>query len=644
MALVKIILFLLLWSWLGWKRADAVRNKQTFYFILLFLLLPQIIRLLCVIIYPGIFSTLDVGETIQAFGLGLRFDLSMLALIGGGCLLLINLPLTHLKYRRFVCLLCTLVSGFYALGLVADLVYFRYVSRHIGPDIYNFFLATRSVIGVALRSYWWLCVCIASGVALAIYLSQKYISREKAPCRGPWLYEVLFAGALVFFLWFAERGYFFTQAPVSPRQVYIENTTQGHLALNGVFNISFHLMPRHYIHNVKLWNDGHPSLQGIDEKQSIELAKQLLASPGEEYNAANFPLQRVRKQFSTSTRKKNLIILAIESLDFNSVDAVANTHHGATPHLDNLMRQGQIFDRFYACMDGSSLVGIGTTMSGVCWVAGAPYFSRGLEQTSQKGLGQLFVQAGYEAVFVRACEDKEMYIGPLARLMGFSRTYGREDMAKMTGKKAIYDGDALATLAAQFKQSQKPFLGFFFSTATHEPFETWSPKKVDASIEEKFEKQPYLRALAYTDFEVGKFIQFLKENHLYDDTAFVILGDHRRREISTTDKGQYQVPMALVAPGVLEPKRVHTVAGQTDILPTLVDLFHLQIPYAAMGKSLLADPEKDWTFVSQAGEDFAFVTPKGVISPSQPDTKHLEMLALNKAVYTVLKNNVWVVK
>lgn len=104
----------------------------------------------------------------------------------------------------------------------------------------------------------------------------------------------------------------------------------------------------------------------------------------------------------------------------------------------------------------------------------------------------------------------------------------------------------------------------------------------------------------------------------------------------------YHVPFALVAPGVLEPGRVNTVAGQVDILPTLVDLFHIDVPYSAMGKSLLENPAKDWTFVTYEEDDFGFITAQGFIPFDKADSdKHRDMVALNKAVRTTLKNNVW---
>lgn len=637
--MIKLILFFLLWGGVAWKRADSGRNAQTFSFIFLFLFFTLFVRLLFLLFYPAVFSGLNATALLQGFSLGLRFDFSMLALWGGACLFLINLPIVHLTYRRSVIGLSVAVLMCYVWLLVADLVYFQYVQRHIGPDIFNFFLSVSTVIKVALISYWWICIGIGILFAAGLYFSQRYISSERPLKRGKWQYEILFFACLGFFVWFADRGYFFTNSQFSPRQAYLNHIVQGHFALNGVFNIIYQLMPRYYIPNAKNWNT-HPSLSELSEEESLDISKKLLGSSRGEWTGTRYPLQREQKQFSNPSHKKNLIIFALESLDFNSVDAVSGSHVGATPNLDALMRQGQIFDRFFACTDGSSLVGIGAIMSGICWVSGMPYFGHGLEQINQNGLGSLFAQNGYKAVFVRACGDKEMYIGPLARLMGFE-TYDKEQIKKRSGKNAVYDGEALEVLAEQFKNSSQPFVGFFFSTATHEPFELWSPQKEAAHIAPQFEKQPYLRALAYTDKQIGKFIRFLQDNDLYKDTAFIIVGDHHRREVSASAQERYHVPFAVVAPGVLKPKHSDTIAGQTDILPTLVDLFHLQTPYTAMGKSLLDDTAKDWTFVTQAGEDFAFITPKGFIPSRQPHEKHRDMVALNKAVRTALKNNVW---
>ena len=639
---MKILLFFLMWWWVMWKRADSVRNKQTLFFMLCFLLLPQLVRLLFFVFYPDTFFALDIESILKGFWLSFRFDFSMLALLGGICLLFINLPITNLKYRRCVILLSVFIFDIYALLLIADLVYFKYIRRHIGPDIFNFFLSVPLVLKVAWISYGWICLGIAMLFAVGIYYSQRYISREQPIRPGKTIYEALSLVMLGTFLWFSDTGLFFSNNLLTPRQSYTDNLIQGHLTMNGVFDISYHLMPGHYTHFQTSWQNS-PLLHELNEEESLDITKQLLASAGEKWSNPAYPLQRIRTQFTKHKKKKNLIIFVLESLDYGSVDGIAGTHYGATPHLDALLRQGQIFDRFFACTDSTSLAGIGATMSGLCPVSGLPYFSRGLEETTQNGLGKLLAESGnYETVFVRACQDKMMYIGPMARLMGFE-TYGSEWMEKEKRKPSVYDADALEVLAQKFKNSTKPFAGFFFSTATHEPLGALVPSKLDARIEQQFAKNPYLRALAYTDSAIGQFLDFLKENGLYEDTAFVILGDHQFREKKkTTIWDTYHVPFAIVAPGVLEPGRIHTVAGQTDILPTLVDLFHISAPYSAMGKSLLEDTTKDWTFVSYEGNYFGFMTTNEFIPYNNKDTAmHRDMIALNRAVYTALKNNVW---
>ena len=640
---MRLIIWILICCWVAWKRADKVRNRQTLFFLFALLLLPQLIRLLLIVCYPENFASSGVLGLLQAGWKGFPFDLSMASLVGAAGLLLLNLPIVNNLYRKSVIVFCALTFEVYALVLVADLVFFRYVERHVSSEIFDFFHSIPLVLDLAVKSYTWICLGLVVLFAAGIYAVFWYASRTKAIRRGPWFYELFFLVLLGGFLWFGERGYFFANKPITPRLIYTDGLSQGHLMLNGAFNICYHLMPQHYLISTQALDMSHPSLQELSDDESIKIAHELLQSPHEKWQGADFPLQRVRTQFSLAKQKRNLIVFALESLDLNVVDALSGRQDGATPNLDALIRQGQVFDHFFSCGDGLSVIGIGSSMSGLCWVSGASWFGRGrgLEQTTQNGLGHLFTRAGYDAVFVRSCADAMSFIGPMARLMGF-RTLGKKEIIERTGKRSVHDAEALEVLAEEFKNSKKPFFGFFFSTATHEPFDSWGPKKMDERIEKKFPELSYLRALAYTDDNIGKFLQFLKDNHLYEDTAFVILGDHPPRGRSFKSSDKYHVPFVLIVPGVLEPKQVHTIAGQTDVLPTLVDLFHLSSPYSAMGKSLLEDSSKDWTFVTLWGEDFAFITPQSFIRSSQKESDfHQKMVGLNKAVYTALKNNHW---
>ncbi len=637
----KLGLFLLFWSWAAWKRGDWVRSKQTLFILGMFLGIPLVIRILLLICYPSLFSSLQLSD----IGLGIRQgfvgDLSMLALWGGGSLLLVNFPISSVSYRKWIGVFTIFIWDCYVWILLADLIYFRYIGRHTGPDIFNFFLSATLVLKTAFYSYKWVPILGTIWFAGSFYVAWKYMQREKQLHRGSVFYEVFCIGIIIFFIYFSERGYFFSKDPLVPQQTYVAGRAQGHFALNGVFSMVYNLMPAHYIRSTKN-KLSHPSLNELSEEKSLSLAQQLVISSNEQVPDPKFPLQRVRHKFTYPQTKKHLIILAFESLDYRQIDFWAGTNYGATPHLDSLLKQGQLFDYFYSCSENSSLLGVGTVMSGLCWVSGIPYFSRGLEQTNQRGLGQLFTSAGYRSVFVRACEDSTMYIGPLSRLMGYD-SFGRERIKKEYGKKQVYDAEALEVLADQFKKSKQPFSGFFFSTATHEPFDLWTPKELNPVIEKKFKNDPYLRALAYTDEAVGQFLRTLQENGLYEDTVFILVGDHPQREINHAGQEKYHVPFALIAPGIIPAKRSQTIGGQADVLPTIIDLFHISEPYAALGTSLLEDTSKEWAYVTQEeGNDFSFITPLGLIPENQPSSYHQQMVGLNTAAYTILHKNAWV--
>ncbi|MDD7578593.1 MAG: LTA synthase family protein [Elusimicrobia bacterium] len=459
---------------------------------------------------------------------------------------------------------------------------------------------------------------------------------------------------LLFLAWTlcgAWRGF----APsISPARIYSRGLEYGHLVQNGVFSMLYALRPGWYVPNAKL-RRGHPTLDELSfDEAAAETKKLLLASKQETVADTRFPFLRRRMSFNADARGRNLVILALESMDYAQVDALAGTSYGATPNLDELIRHGVSFENFYACGTDSSLDGIGTLMTGVCRLGGVDYFGRGMESFPISRLGKLFTDNGYNAFFARPARDGWMFIGPLARLTGF-KTAGGEDLQKQFQKKKVSDEDALKWLAQQIKSSGKPFLGFFFSLATHEPLGSFMPEHFDPETERKFPSTSYQRALAYTDWSIGRFVADLKASGLYDNTVFVIVGDHILRGAARAGvTGSYRVPFVIVAPGVLVPGVQKKLGGQADVLPTLVDLFHIAVPYAAMGNSLLDGSAPPFAFVSaDSGEHFGLVSPDGVgwdddvlASKKQVNSPALrkKAVALNKAVYESLVSGTWAEK
>ena len=116
------------------KRSDF-RVKLSIAVVLGALLMFALFRLALLVLNYSVFDSLSAGEIIGAFWNGMRFDLSVIALFIGPVILLFNLPVNSVRYVKSCVLLMAAQLVIMAGFLVADLIYFPYVKRHIAEEI-----------------------------------------------------------------------------------------------------------------------------------------------------------------------------------------------------------------------------------------------------------------------------------------------------------------------------------------------------------------------------------------------------------------------------------------------------------------------------------------------------------------------------
>lgn len=106
----------------------------------------------------------------------------------------------------------------------------------------------------------------------------------------------------------------------------------------------------------------------------------------------------------------------------------------------------------------------------------------------------------------------------------------------------------------------------------------------------------YKEEIKYMDAQLGKFIEFLKENNIYDNAVFIIMGDHGEGlgeyrghygHIHYLNQPAVRVPLIIAGKGI-EPKgkREETVSA-LDIAPTILDIAGITKPAFMLGRSLL---------------------------------------------------------
>jgi len=118
-------------------------------------------------------------------------------------------------------------------------------------------------------------------------------------------------------------------------------------------------------------------------------------------------------------------------------------------------------------------------------------------------------------------------------------------------------------------------------------------------------KHGYYACVSYADAQIGRLLEGLKENGLYDNTIIIIWGDHGWK---LGEHGMWckhtqfeidnHVPMIIKAPGQKAGgMKTDGFVEFVDIYPSLCDLAGLEIPAHAQGASfapLFENPERQW--------------------------------------------------
>ena len=113
--------------------------------------------------------------------------------------------------------------------------------------------------------------------------------------------------------------------------------------------------------------------------------------------------------------------------------------------------------------------------------------------------------------------------------------------------------------------------------------------------------QRHLLQVAYTDQVLGRILDRLRSEGLYDESLIVVTADHginfavggsRRGFTKAGFSEVISVPLFIKMPGQSEGAVDDSVALSIDILPTITDVLELDLPFKVDGRSLL-DPERE---------------------------------------------------
>ena len=323
-----------------------------------------------------------------------------------------------------------------------------------------------------------------------------------------------------------------------------------------------------------------------------------------------------RLQETARTERKNVVFIHLESTRARSTTPY-NQDIDTTPYLDRLAKQSLMAERAYTIVPHTTKA-VTAVNCGI-----DPHLVRDITEPDPRGiparcLPELLGERGYDSVWFSSATETFEDRGELVENFGYEDFLPVESMDNTGFEQSNYfgyeDNIMLQPSEDWLKAHRgKPFVATYLGVTGHHDY-----RPIDRyGLEEYSEDSAlnhYQNSVRYLDFFIRNVIDQYKSLGLYEDTIFVIYGDHGEgfgeHDLNQHDNTIYQeglkVPFLIHDPGRFgSGKRVQTLTDQADTLPTVLDLLGYKVTGGSYpGRSLLAPPDGDRTLFFSCFDDY----------------------------------------
>lgn len=310
----------------------------------------------------------------------------------------------------------------------------------------------------------------------------------------------------------------------------------------------------------------------------------------ENYVKANY--KQPNDSYTGIAKGRNVIVISMESTQSMVIDRTIDGQE-VTPFVNSLIRDSDTlyFDNFY------HQTGQGKTSDAEFMLEnslypmprGAVFFTHG--QNKYYATPTILKDYGYYSAALHANGKSFWNRNVMYDSLGYDHFFSDEEY-DVTDENSVNWGMKDIPFFEQsvehLKTLKQPFYTKFITLTNHHPFYYDSEDQlIPEYTTEDGVVNRYFTTVRYTDEAIKIFFEKLKEAGLYDNSIIVIYGDHYGisenhnkamaeilgHEITPVDSAQLQrVPFIVHIPGSNKGQIVHTVGGQIDMRPTIMNL------------------------------------------------------------------------
>jgi len=181
----------------------------------------------------------------------------------------------------------------------------------------------------------------------------------------------------------------------------------------------------------------------------------------------------------------------------------------------------------------------------------------------------------------------------MSRAYGFNNLYSAQDYQKEnnidTGN--FLNDEMIFSYATQKdSQSKGPFFSLILTVSMHLPYDSFIEHGFnisDPNLSQKYKN--YLTNCHYTDLQIGKYLNTLKESGLYDHSLIIIAADHEPplHYLDMGDKISDDLPLFIINGGFEPSQAWDGECNQLDVYTTILDIMGIETEWRGLGHTLL---------------------------------------------------------
>jgi phosphoglycerol transferase MdoB-like AlkP superfamily enzyme len=561
-------------------------------------------------------ALIAMAPVVTTLGIGLRFDLRLALLIMLPVALLAAFPVFNLVRRpglRWIARAYLVIAvAAVLLVYIIDFGHFAYLGERVNATVLRFVDDARISTDMVLQSYpvgWivagWLATTALVGTAL-ILLERVTLERPARRIgRGAMATGAVVSVIALFFGLLGRVDNLNLENPVHLRwnDAYFSGDNQiAALGLNPVIFLYDTLKVPEQPYDreqVRAHYDTLARYLGVERPnlETLEFGRE----------------QPVQPYALRARRAPNVILVMLESMGSSAMGAFGNPLD-PTPNLDRIAREGWFFRNFYVPSAGTAK-SVWGSLTGVPDVSRQESASRNPLIVRQHSLVNALT--GYDRYYMIGGNSGWANMNALIRQsIDGIRLYEEGQWQSPTiDVWGISDCDLFreSDRILRAQPRDRPFFAYIQTAGNHRPYTI--PKDNDGFVVSAlsaaevdrggFVSTAQFNGVRLLDHAIGRLMAIARAGGYFDDTVFVLFGDHNARvtriphmppAFEKLGLEANHVPLILYAPGLLEPRVFDEAVGLSDVLPTMLGLLGTPFRSGALGRDVQqAAPEGERT-------------------------------------------------